>query len=164
MKILFTLTLRQILIIFLFLGFINGCVSNNIKYPNNHKKNLTIKTSIKGESFFKDINAYLHISKLDAQCKSKYLGTVKLDKPVKKVGLPVNQKLFLEFVFGITGGGSGSRLDMDTIITPRKGHTFYADMFYEDDIYDIMLWRNKSRKYKKRKIKPAHFDSCKKSK
>jgi len=164
MKTILTPALKKGLIIFLFLGFINGCVSNNIKYPNNHKTNLTIKTSIKGESFFKDINAYLHISRLDAQCKSTYLGTVKLDKPVKKVGLPVNKKLFLEFVFGITGGGSGSRLDMDTIITPRNRQSFTADMFYEDDIYDITLWRNKSRKYKKREIKPARFDSCKKSK
>ena len=164
MKITLSEKLKKSLVIFLILGFINGCMSSNIKYPDNYKKNLTIKTSIKGESFFKDIDAYLHISKLDKQCKPEYLGTVKLDKPIKKVGLPANQKLFLEFVFGITGGGSGSRLDMDTIITPRKGQSFYADMFYEDDIYDITLWQNKSRKYKKRKIRPASFKSCKKTK
>jgi len=164
MKLLRSPKLHKAIVVFLFLGFINGCMSNNIKYPNNYKNNMTVKTSIKGESFFKDIDAYLHISKLDKQCKSTYLGTVKLDKPVKKVGLPVNQKLFLEFVFGITGGGSGSRLDTDTILTPRKGQTFLADMFYEDDIYDVTLWRNKTRKYKKKEIKPASFESCKKSK
>ena len=153
---------KYLLALLMLMSFMTGCSSIKT-YPNSFKKNMTVKTTTSSGSILQDVDTYLHIYTLDSKCKSDYLGTVDLDKPVKKVGLPVNKNLYLDFAF-VKGGffsHSSSRINSETLITPRKGRLYEVDVFYEDSIYDVSIWQKKSRKSKKRKLKLVPYEACK---
>jgi len=141
---------------------LSGCSSLKT-YPDNSYKNLTVKTSTSSDSIVQDVNVYLHIYTLDKQCKTDYLGTVNLDKPVKKIGLPVNKNLYIDFAFVREGffSQSSSRISAETLITPRKGYLYEADAYYENNIYDVTITQKKSAGAKAKKFKKLPYENCK---
>lgn len=135
-------------------------------YPNDQKKNMTIKTSTNSGSAFRNIKVFMHIYKMDKKCKFDHLGVVELDKPTNKVGLPVNQKLLIEFAFvnATFMNQSSSITREETIITPLRGRFYEVEASYDEGIYDVSIWQKKSSRSKKIKFKNISYDTCKASK
>lgn len=103
---------------------------------------------------------------MDKKCKLDHLGVVELDKPTNKVGLPVNQKLLIEFSFvnATFMNQSSSVTREETIITPLRGRFYEAEASYDEGIYDVSIWQRKSSRSKKIKLKNVSYDTCKASK
>lgn len=111
---------------------LSGC-SGLKTYPNTGEKNLVIRTNTSG-SLFMSVNVFLHLYHLKDECKSDYLGTVKLKNGNTDIAIPTGSLTYLAFVFhtdGITPHTS--------IVTPKPGMRYIADVRYADRIYGVSL-------------------------
>lgn len=110
-----------------------------------------------------DIDTLVHIYQLSSKCESEYLGTVELDGSKADVGLPVGQLLYMNFVF-VRGGffsASTSSTNIDTLLKPKPGAHYLADLQYLDGLYDMEIWERTSGKSGKRKLPIVPFEACK---
>lgn len=82
-----------------------------------------------------------HVSRVDGGCQLNYQGTVYLDDPSVNVGLPVNRPLYLEFYFVKSArlGNSTSSVTHGTMLHPRAGQRYVAEVSYVDDLYKVAL-------------------------
>jgi len=160
-KIVNKLLFKPVLLFVLVAAFV-GCSSLKL-YPDNLYKNLSIKLQKDKSTFFTDIETYLHIYKIDKQCKRTYMGSVELNKKNMQVGLPVNQKLFLDFAFVRAGGGSSSVIKEGTMINVKSKTRYLADVLFEDGIYDVSMSYRKNKKNKSAKFKMIPIKACVKS-
>jgi hypothetical protein len=116
----------------LLLSVITGCSGLKI-YPNTAEKNLLIRTKATG-SFFMKVEVFLHVYHLKDDCKNDYLGSIKLKNGETQIGLPTGQPTYLAFVFRTDGITPST-----TILTPRPGNSYIADVTYADRIYNFSL-------------------------
>ena len=75
-----------------------GC-SGLKAYPNTLEKNARIDVRTDGGTLLSRIGIALDLYTVDAACGSKYLGTVELDDAMIELGLPLDQKVRLAYVF-----------------------------------------------------------------
>ena len=79
------------------------------------------------------------LAKADA-CEVVYLGTVKLNDMETAVGIEPDQMTYLKFVFKRTETFGGAALiDYTTVITPRLGVRYAADVSYIDRTYYVKV-------------------------
>ena len=117
------------------LAFVAGCASGTKPYDaGGAVKNLTVRTA-------SSARAALHVHAVDAQCATQYLGTVALDKPSIDVGVPAGRWSWLEFSFETSGFLASRRTQMSrgTLLHPRPGARYEAEVSYRDDIYGVAL-------------------------
>ena len=116
-----------------------GC-SGLKAYPNTADKNLQVRTKLSG-SFFTGVEAFLHIHRLKDGCATDYLGAVELKNELTQLGIAPGQPAYLIFVFQTSArlGGSSATIPYTTILTPRSGGQYTADVSYADRIYNVSI-------------------------
>lgn len=145
------------------LALVSGC--SNIKtYSENYPDNMQVKTRTDSGSFFSSLDTVVHIYRLNNKCESDYLGTVEFEDPVTDIGLPVNQLLYLDFVFINSSYGSSSSMSHETLLRPKKGARYEVALTYLDALYDVELWERRSRKAARKPLTMVPYEACKPAK
>ena len=110
-----------------------GCASGVKPYAGGGERNLSVRTS-------SSARASLDVHSVDAQCRTQYLGTVALDQPDIAIGIPAGRLSYLEFGFASSGLFSRStHTSRGTLLDPRPGARYEADVTYRDDLYGVVL-------------------------
>ncbi len=116
----------------LLIAAVTGCSSLKT-YPNTAEKNLLVKTKTSG-SLFMSVEVFLHIYDLKDDCKSDYLGSIKLKNGETQIGIPAGRPAYLAFVFHTDG-----IVPDTTILTPQPGVRYIANINYADRIYNMTI-------------------------
>jgi hypothetical protein len=104
-------------------------------YPDNvAPNNFSIKTS-------SSARAALGVHRVDAQCRTEYLGTVTLDTASAEIGIPAERWSYLVFDFSTSSflGGRRTNTTVETLLKPRAGYRYEANVTYRDDIYNVVI-------------------------
>ncbi len=131
-------------------------------YPNDLPKNFLLNTVIHKSSSFRDTGLAVDIHTLNAKCETDLLGRVYVDDPKTEVGVPVDRPVFLDFIFvsHTAISGTTSVVRYQTVMTPRSGHHYDADVSYNKGIYNVVI-TEKNRGGASRKIPRVPLESCK---
>jgi hypothetical protein len=126
-----------------------GCAGTSRYDDGGAAKNLTVRTA-------SSARAALHVHAVDAQCATQYLGTVALDRPSVEVGIPAGRLSWLEFSFETSGFLASRRTQTSrgTLLHPRAGARYEAEVSYRDDIYGVVLRDGR------RELPLLDFSSC----
>lgn len=138
-----------------------GC-SGVKTYPDMASKNVHVRTKLVEERMFGSIRADLDIYSVDKKCEAQYLGTVELDKASVDFGIPPGQQTYLVFVFsskGMLGSAKGSTT-YATLLQPRAGFEYRAEVRYLDDIYNVDLIETQPGKKSGRELEPRRLENC----
>lgn len=156
--------MSQKLIILLSLAIVSGGCSNLKNYPDDLVKNIFVKTKTDSGSFFSSIDSRIDIFDVDKACKIKYIGTVKLDKKKKGVGLQNNKVSYLDFRFISSGflSSSSSSTSFATLLKARKGYIYDVLVNYEDDLYNVEIWEKRSKREKGHELDTIPLEECQK--
>jgi len=121
-------------VLLLMLALAAGC-SGLKTYPSGAGGNLAVRAQMDG-----DVRAALHLHRVDAQCRTEYLGTVKLDRPSLSLALPAGQATWLVVAFDTSSLFAGSRgTSAGMLLTPRAASRYGLAVRYHDSIYDLAL-------------------------
>jgi hypothetical protein len=124
----------------LIVSLLVGC--SGIKtYPNTLDKNLHVRTATDSGSLFSSVRTAVDIHHVGADCTTEYEGTVQLEKPSIKIGIPSNTWSRLVFVFANNSflANSSSTITYETLLKPRAGYTYEIKVRYQDDIYNVSV-------------------------
>lgn len=131
-------------------------------YPEAASKNVHLHTRVVDGSIMTSMRADLDIFTVDAKCETSYVGTVELGKPAVDIGIPPGQLTYLVFVFsskGMLGGVHGSTT-YETLLRPRAGYEYRAEVRYVDDIYNVDLFETLPRSKQGHELPPRRLDGC----
>ena len=134
-------------------------------YPNElPEKNLSIRTTTSKTSTFSSVRAALAVHSVDEQCRTRYLGTVELDKPSVTVGIPDDRWSYLVFDFASAGflGGTRGRISRGMLLKPQADHRYEIDVTYLDDMYNVVV-REEQPAGMLRELPLADLDSCRRA-
>jgi hypothetical protein len=124
----------------LLLLLLAGC-SGLKPYPSDPGGNLAVRSQMD-----RDVRASLHIHRVDARCRTEYVGTVELDRPALTVGLPPGQTSYLVVTFDTSSFLGGSRsTSAGALLVPRPGGRYELGARYHDGIYDVALAESDAR-------------------
>lgn len=131
-------------------------------YPSSLEKNLQVRTSTDSGSIFSRVRASLSISSVDAQCQTKYEGTVDLRKGAVEVGVPVERWSYLVFDFSSSGlfSSTSSTMGHATLLKPRAGYRYDIEVTYRDDIYNVVIRESRTGTSEARDIALRRLDTC----
>lgn len=117
-----------------------GC-SGVRPYPNTLDNNLLIRTEADSGSLFSSMAISLDIYDVTVDCRTEYLGTIDLDNPTVKVGIPPDRLSYLVFVFARSSflGSSRSTIGHETLLDPRAGSSYDIDVSYAKDTYNVAI-------------------------
>jgi hypothetical protein len=132
-----------------------GCAGVK-SYPDNlAAKNLSIRTA-------SSARAALGIHSVDAQCRTEYLGTVALDRTSAEIGIPAERWSYLVFDFASSGLFTRqTRITLETLLKPRAGYRYEANVTYRDDLYNVVI-REQSPRGAWREVQLLDLAACKK--
>jgi hypothetical protein len=142
-------------------GLLAAC--SGIKpYPDLAEKNLQVRTRTESGSIFSKVRASLDISRVDAQCRTEYRGTVDLKKAAVKVGIPAERWSYLVFYFASSGllSNKSSTMAQSTLLKPRAGYRYDAEVIYRDDTYNVVIRESRSGTAGGREIELLRLDAC----
>ena len=148
--------------LFLAAVLIAGCSSLKT-YPSRSPENVVVSSAIESGSVFSSMRGSVHIHELDADCRSSYLGTVKLDQPKVALGLPAERSSYLVFAFDGSSflGGSSSSTSSGTVLKPRAGYRYDVAVTYRDSIYHVVLRESDPRSGTSRELPRRQPAGCK---
>src|SRR6266480_2732334 len=108
-------------------SLLTGC-SGAKTYPDTLPKNMHVRTETS------NMRAELHIHRVDANCLTEYQGTVQLDKPSVKIGIPAGRQSLVAITFSSSSflTASSRSIRYDTLLTPRAGYTYDVTVRYVD--------------------------------
>jgi hypothetical protein len=112
-----------------------GC-SGLKSYPNTLEKNARIHVRTEGGTLLSRIGIELDLYSVDPACAAQYLGTVELNDSTIELGLPLDQKMRLAYVFSRDAllGTSGTTV-IEMMVTPRRGERYEFDVAYLKEGY-----------------------------
>jgi len=140
-------------------GLIAGC-SGLRHYPNAEKKNLFVDKKTE-----RGVRTSLHVYKVDSDCEASYEGTVFLKKVHSDVGIPAGRLSYLVFNFARSSFLYGkSSTSIGTLLTPRSGKVYKAEVVYEDDLYNVEIFEAESAKAKGKEVEMKDLGECKPAK
>jgi len=145
-------------------ALIAGCSSLKT-YPSRSPENVVVSSAIESGSFFSSMRGSVHIHELDSDCRTSYLGTVKLDQPKVALGLPAERASYLVFAFDGSSflGGSSSSSSSGTVLKPRAGYRYEVAVTYRDSIYHVVLRESDPRSGASRELPRRQLTGCKAS-
>lgn len=117
-----------------------GC--SGIKtYSESLPKNMHVTTRVDSGSAVKSAVAEFDIHRVNARCETDYLGRVYLDSPAIEVGIPVDELIYLDFIFASKAfmSTTTSAVRYQTIFTPRRGYQYHAKVDYDKGIYNVVI-------------------------
>jgi hypothetical protein len=114
----------------LFALVLSGC-SGLRTYPNTLEKNASIHVRTDGGTLLSRIEIALDLYTVDPGCGTQYLGTLELDDSTIELGLPLDQRVRLAYVFSRDAlvGTSGTTV-IEMMVTPRRGELYEFDVEY----------------------------------
>lgn len=132
-----------------------GCAGGKT-YPDSvSPKNLTVRTASSARTA-------LGVHGVDAQCRIEYLGTVSLSKASAEIGIPAERWSYLVFDFSSSGLFTRqTRTTLETLLKPRAGYRYEANVTYRDDIYNVVI-REQSPRGAWREVQLLDLAACKK--
>jgi len=117
----------------------SGC-SGLQTYQSDLDNNLQISTKTDSGSILSSISTAVDIHKVNPDCSTEYTGTVNLNDDAKEIGIPTGRSTYLVFVFERGGIFSAdTSTTYDTLIRPRAGYQYTAQVSYKDEIYNVIL-------------------------
>jgi hypothetical protein len=134
-----------------------GC--SGIKtYPNTLPKNLYVTAKIDSGTVVD-----LDVHRLNARCETAHQGRLSLDSGAVDVGLPVDETTWLDFVFASKGflSSSVSVTRYSTLLTPRAGYDYRAQVIYSKGIYDVRIREIRRGSSASREIDRVPLGACK---
>lgn len=138
------------------LVLLSGCFGNNEKrYIPNGSNTLTVNTTT-DSSFFNTINTKLHIYKLLNNCSTEYIGTQEIEGTTR-LNIPTFP-LLLTAEFYDNGWSQSWSSSADTMLKNNRSGNFHLDLSYQNNIYDIRLY--KSRDGRKTELKARGLHHC----
>jgi hypothetical protein len=144
----------------LLVGLLAGC-SGIRTYPNGLDKNLLVHTSTDSASIFSRVRASLSISRVDAQCRIQYEGTVDLDKSPVSVGIPADRWSYLVFDFASSGlFVNSSTTAQATLLKPLAGYRYDVEVTYRDDLYNVIIREAHAGTDHKQDVTLRQLDTC----
>lgn len=152
---------RLSLFLLLVPALLAGC-SGVKTYPEQPNKNMHVRTKLDAGGVMSSVRADLDIYTVDAKCETQYAGSVELDRANVDIGIPPGQPVYLMFVFsskGMLGGVRGST-SYATLLRPRAGYEYRADVRYVDDIYNVDMFETLPQKKDGRELPPRRLESC----
>lgn len=152
---------RAFLIIFAFMAwFLTGC-SGLKTYSSDLDENLRIETVTDSGSVFSSVEAAVDIHTVKPDCSTEYAGTVQLDDASKDVGIPAGRSSYLVFVFERSGMFSAeSTITYNTLIRPRAGYRYNAEVSYKEDIYNVVINELVPGNKKSRELESRNMSAC----
>lgn len=133
-----------------------GCASDK-RYAALPEQNLVIRADIQS-----GVRAVLGVHAVDAKCELAYEGSVPLEQPVVRVGIPSGRPSLLLFRFA-TSSFLGSRqgaVDRETLLRPRPGATYDIRVTYKNDLYDVVIRESVSPGGQGRDVPLAALRAC----
>jgi hypothetical protein len=144
-----------------FAALVTAC-SGFKPYPDTREKNFQVHTRTDSGSIFSKVRASLDISRVDAQCRTEYEGTVDLKKAAVKIGIPAERWSYLVFYFSSSGflSSRSSTMSQATLLKPRAGYRYDAEVTYRDDTYYVVIHESRTAKGDAREIALRRLDTC----
>lgn len=114
---------------------LSGC-SGLKTYPNALEKNALVHVQANRSGLLSSFGVALDLYSVDARCGSSYLGTLELDEATVQLGLPLEQKVLLAYVFSHDAilGTSGTAV-IEMMVTPRRGERYEFNVAYLKEGY-----------------------------
>jgi len=134
-----------------------GC--SGIKtYPNTLPKNLYVSAKVDSGTVVD-----LDMHRLNARCETAHAGRVSLDPGAVDVGLPVDETIWLDFVFASKSflSSSVSVTRYSTLLTPRSGYDYRAQVTYSKGIYDVRIRETRKGSSASREVDRVPLAACK---
>ena len=117
-----------------------GC-SGLKTYPTDAGGNLAVRSQLDG-----GVKGALHIHRVSADCETRYVGTVPLERPSLALALPAGPRMYLVVTFDTSSFLGGSRsTSAGVLLTPRAGSRYELAVRYHDSIYDVALSESDAR-------------------
>lgn len=131
-------------------------------YRNTPDNNLQVRTDADSNSFFSSVRAAVDIHQVGTDCSTQYEGTVQLRKPMIDIGIPSNRWSRLVFVFASSSFWANRRgtITYETLIKPRAGFHYEADVTYKDDMYNVTVRETQSGSRISREIERKDLRAC----
>jgi hypothetical protein len=131
-------------------------------YTSDAEKNLTVRTTTDSGSVFSKTRASLNVFSVDDQCRTVYEGTVKLANQSIEVGLPPGALSYLVFEFHSSGflSNSSSSITQSTLLKPRPGAGYVANVRYSEDIYHVAIGEVGANTGSARELVLIPLDAC----
>ncbi len=133
-----------------------GC-SGIPTYPNTLPKNLHVTAKVDSGTVVD-----LDVHRLNARCEIAHEGRVSLDPGAVDVGLPVDETVYLDFVFASKSflSSSVSVTRYSTLIKPRAGHDYRAQVTYTKGIYNVLIRETRKGSSTGREIDRVPLSAC----
>lgn len=133
------ISFRRSVLLVIVAGAASACSSMH-PYTSSAPENLTVKPDIRTGS------ARMHVYEVDNTCNMSYRGTVELDAPKVKVGIPVNKPSYLVFNFTDSSLFTGdSSVSYDMYLTTRTAYHYDIAVSYADSMYGATIHEQDSR-------------------
>ena len=118
-----------------------GCAGRVPYSDESATKNVSIRTATGSEHIFSSVHAMLDIYGVDSQCRLKYAGTVKLERPSAAIGIAADRWSYLVFDFRSSSFLAGRQADMsyELFFKPQTDHRYEVEVTYRDEIYQVLL-------------------------
>lgn len=131
-------------------------------YSQRLPKNMHVTTRVVSVSAMKGTVAEFDIHRVNARCETNYLGRVYLDRPTIDVGIPVDELIYLDFIFASKAFMSTtvSAVRYQTIFTPRRGYQYDARVDYDRGIYNVVIRERRPGGSGGRIIEQVPLSSC----
>lgn len=127
----------------------SGCMDPGVRpYTAQLPHNLHLTTHADTGSAFKGVSAELDIHVVGGDCQLQYEGRIFLDRPEIDVGMPIEQLLYLDFIFASKAMMSSTVgvVRYSTLLKPRANHQYRANVSYDKGIYQVVIQEVKNRK------------------
>lgn len=141
--------------------FLAGC-SGVKTYSQRLPTNMQVTTRVASVSAMKSTVAEFDIHRVNARCETDYLGRVYLDRPTIDVGIPVDELIYLDFIFASKAFMSTTinAVRYQTIFTPRRGYAYDVRVDYDRGIYDVVIRERRPGGSGGRVIEQRPLSSC----
>jgi hypothetical protein len=139
-----------------------GC-SGIKSYSKSLPKNLHVTTRVVSGSAAKSTVAEFDVYRVNARCETGYLGRVYLDSPKTEVGIPVDELIYLDFIFASKAlmSTTTKAIRYKTTLIPRRGYEYHAKVDYDKGIYNVVIWEKRPGGFTNRIIGQTPLSSCK---
>lgn len=111
-----------------------GC-SGIPRYEDPFPPNMRVRTELDSGTIFSNTVAGFDVYRVRDDCNFEYRGRVSLDKASTDVGVPVDETVYLDFIFTTRRG----EVRHGTLLTPRPEHDYEALATYSKGMYDVVI-------------------------
>jgi hypothetical protein len=127
-------------------------------YPNTLPKNLRVTTEVESRTV-----AEFDVHRVNSRCEMDHQGRVYLDNRVTEVGIPVEETIYLDFIFASKSflSSSTSVTRYSTLLTPRAGYDYQAEVKYIKGIYGVVIRETRKGSSTSRVVDRVPLGACK---